>query len=202
MNRLVAHDNPEARPTPLLLLADLREIDRTIELVYVGDRIWWMGSVRANAERQKKGELILSQMMALDAVHHQRPTIKRNLMLGRLLIQGFARIEAFTDHGDPAGVVTVAADTPHAWQTTMKQYLVEADHHWKHDGEAVVEQRLRETSSEARKAENQAEMNQYLATDGRAHYKREVKNRVQFGHGGMTGGSGRLILPGMPEFTY
>lgn len=183
MQRLVTFDNAESRPTPLTLLAMLREIDRTAELVYVGERQWWLGAVSANEERAKKGRLILDQMYALDRVHHERPTIARNIMLGKLLQQGFARIEAYHDHGDPAGRVTVGEGTEDAYDTTIVEDFRQRDFHWRKDqGASMMDPLLHELATgEQKRAESERRVHDYMVNDGRDHYHRIIRNRVSVG---------------------
>lgn len=195
MKRLVHHTNPEARVTPLILLASLRDIDPLVELVYAGERIWWLGAVRPNEVRAKKGQFILDQMLALDNHHHERPTIARNIMLGKLAIQGFALIERYDDHGDPAGRVTVAAGTPSEYDCNMVEDFRERDAAWRRDGgERNAQAKLDHALGKHIEAEAQAQFDQYLAADGRDHYRREVRNRVQFGYAGQTGGGGHPLI--------
>lgn len=194
MKRLVTHTNPEARPTPLILLAALRDIDPTAELVYAGERIWWLGSVRPNEVRARKGQFILDQMLSLDDHLHERPTIARNIMLGRLAIQGFALIEAY--HGnDPSGAVVVAPGTQYEYTCNMVEDFRERDFHWRRDqGEAEAQRKLDIALGKEIEAAAQDQFNQYLAADGRDHYRREVRNRVTIGYGGTTGGGGHPLI--------
>jgi hypothetical protein len=47
---------------------------------------------------------------------------------------------------------------------------------------------------EDERIEAEAKMKDYLANDGRDHYRRHVKNRVSMGWNGSTGGSKALII--------
>lgn len=201
MRRLVQHDNPEARETPILLLGALQAIDPNVDLVYVGDQTWWLGSVatgEAYHARRRKGELILSQMDALDRVMWERPSIQRNIMLGKLALQGFARIEAYRGP-DPSGVVTVGMGTAFAYDTTiLRDFQVRHDRwHAADRGESAMRERLAETSSDARRAAARVALQHYLETDGRAHYRAEFGNRRQFGYGGATGVGKVDRIPGL-----
>lgn len=196
MQRLVHHTNPEARETPILLLASLREIDPTVELLYAGDRIWWLGSVSANEARAERGRVMLAQLNALDEHLKDRPSIARSIMLGKVVLQGFALIEAYRDHGDPSGVVTVAWDTPIAYDCSMIEDFRDRDDHWRRDqGRTVMADKMSVALGDEKQARAEATIKHYLATDGRDHYRREMRHRVSFGPAGMTGGSGRLIHP-------
>jgi hypothetical protein len=186
--RLVTHQNPEGRETPLLLLAQLRTIDETLELVYFGKRDWRLGSVKPNDERTFRGDRILAFEDARDPVHRN----PKNLYLGALLKEGFAQIAQYFDMGDPSGAVKDA----HGNITTIFEDMQQRQQAWTIDGgEDAFKQSFAVTIGDEKKAEAEATMKQYVATDGRAHYHREMRNRVMFGPAGMTGGSGRIITP-------
>ncbi len=193
--RLVSHENPEGRATPLLLLAELREIDPTAELVYFGARDWRVGAVRLSGEardfRAKKGDQMLDQLERARAEGlHPSP---KSFMLGLLLRQGFAQIAQYYDHGDPAGVVT---DSDGHETTILADFRMRDWNHRKDQGAEVVAHNAAESGGRTRRAEASRRLRDYLHNDGRDHYNREVRNRVQMGHGGMTGGSGKLLTPG------
>lgn len=194
LTRLVHHDNPESRATPLLLLAALRDIDATTELVYVGDGTWWLGTVRPNAERRRSGELILQQ-----EAQRALPN-PRNVMLGHLALQGFARVQAYTCAGDPSCDHVTDAE---GYMCTIVEDFRERDAHWRQDqGRSVFQHRLTASTTDPQQHHAAAQFRDYLRTDGRAHYRREVRGRVQFGPGGMTGGAGHhcsaLVPPSTP----
>lgn len=194
MHRLVTIENAEARPTPVILLGMLREIDPLVDLVYAGERRWWLGGVRANDERAAKGRNILKQMAMLDTHVLDQPHIARYIMLGQLALQGFAIIETYFGT-DPAGTVTVAEGTPNSYECSMVEDFRERQQAFERDGgEENALRKIRLMLGDQEHAAAEAELRAYLATDGRDHYRREVRNRVQFGHGGMTGGSGRLLI--------
>lgn len=200
VQRLVQHQNPEAVETPLLLLAALREIDDTVELVYFGESRWRLGAVRRTDERQRRGQLILAQQESLDEVKRN----PRNIWLGQLLLQGFAQIEEYIGR-DPAGVVLVNPG-PQEYRCTILEDFRERDAAWRRDqGETVFQERLTAASSEERQRVADLNFKQYLATDGREHYRREMRNRVSFGAGGVTradevfAGHGLILPPGFGE---
>lgn len=198
MRRLVQHTNPEARETPMLLLADLRQIDPTMEIVYVGERMWWVGRVEPNEVREERGRFMLSQLDALDEHLKDRPSIARSIIYGKLLIQGFARIEMYFDCGDPSGEVEVEwfnGHKPERYRTTILADIKERYAAFERDGgEAAFARRLRETDGSIEKEQSDANFREYLVNDGLAHYRREVRNRVTFGFGGQTGGAGRTLV--------
>lgn len=192
--RLVAHENPEGRATPILLLADLRSIDPTVELVYFGSRDWRLGAVRpdgpAREERAKRGERMLAELSNAKGMGYK--VSPKSFMLGHLLKQGFAQIAQYFDFGDVSGTVKDAWDN----ETTIIHDFRERDAHWRRDqGESVVRQAAAEASTN--KPADERALSHYLATEGRAHYRREVRGRFQFGYGGMTGGTGQKLVRGV-----
>ena len=196
MQRLVTVENAEARPTPVLLLSALRDIDPLVDLVYAGERRWWLGAVRENSERRRKGENILEQMAKLDNHRLEEPHIARYVMLGKLATQGFALIETYFGN-DPSGVVTVAEGTPHAYQCSMIEDFRERQIAFERDGgEENAIKKIKLALGDEQQDAAEAEIRAYLASDGRDHYRREVRNRVTMGYGGSTGGSGRILIPG------
>lgn len=192
--RLVVHENPEGRATPILLLADLRGIDPTAELVYFGARDWRLGAVRAEGPardaRAKRGARMLVELENARGLGHK--VSPKSFLLGHLLKQGFAQIAQYFDCGDVSGTVK------DAWgaETTIVHDFRERDAHWRRDqGEAVVRAAAAEASTD--KKADQGKVSHYLATEGRAHYRREVRGRLQFGYGGMTGGTGQKLVRGI-----
>jgi hypothetical protein len=191
MQRLVTHQNPEGKETPLLLLDSLRQIDPKVELCYAGNGRWWLGSVSDNTERHARATHMMKQIEALERWQQSARTV----MLCKLNLQGFALIETYHGH-DPHGLMTVNPGSEE-YQTTILEDFAWRDSEWRRDqGSANVKQRLLETLGEPERIEQEALMKEYLANDGRDQYRRIMKGRFQFGHGGMTGGSNALILPG------
>lgn len=200
--RLVRFSNVEGRTTPPALLLQLREIDPTAELVYVGEKQWWLGAVRSNDERRKAGEHVL-------AFESRRTNPNpRNVMLGKLLLQGFARIQAYHCAGDPALTVTDADGDI----CSIVEDFRARDKAWRVDqGKASFKERMAHSSGELKKKAADAEFRDYLRNDGRSKYRREMRDRVMFGPAGMTGGRserrkesmspGGIILPAEGEFA-
>lgn len=217
--RLIHVESMEGREPPLLLLAQLRDIDPTAELVYFGvwvDEVnetpvpdadgrgitmrpereqrhapmqrWRLGTIRRTDERQRRGQAILA-MEGRRAV-----TNPRNVLLGKLLLQGFAQIEEYLGN-DPFGVMLVNPGVDEYYTTIVDDFRAR-DAAWRSErGEQVFEERLAASSDDARQAEGAATMKQYLATDARDHFRREMRGRVMSGAAGVTGGRGKLILP-------
>lgn len=199
MQRLVHHLAPEAKETPLLLLGLLREIDPRAELVYAGEGRWWLGSVTDDAdardERRKRAEEMLGRLDYVERTELASEGVKlspRTVMLAKLNLQGFALIETY--HGnDPSGDVIVNPG-PDEYHTSMVEDFRWRDAEWRKDqGRAHVAERLTITSGEVDRLEREAQRREWLANDGRDQYRRFVKGRFQFGHGGMSGGSRALI---------
>jgi hypothetical protein len=181
----------EGQQCPPELLARLREIDPTVELVHFGGGDWRLGAVDPSDVRTRDGELMLKTMQD-QKDHRAIEPDPKNVILARLVIQGFAQIEKYTATMGISHTVTDSEGTP----CTVLEDFRARDMAWRKDqGESVFQRRLIATTGEADRAEHDAEMREFIRTDGRSHYRREIRNRVQFGVGGMTGGSGRIILP-------
>lgn len=193
MKRLVTHQNPEGKETPFLLLGELRSIDPQVELVYAGERRWWLGAVSDNAERRERAERMMAQIERLQKWQQAARTV----MLCKLNLQGFALIETY--HGDdPSGTVLVNPG-PDEYHTTILDDFCWRDAEWRRDqGSSHVKQRLLDTLGEAERKESDAKIKEYLANDGRDHYRRIMKGRITAGYGGVTGGEravSGLIIP-------
>lgn len=189
--RLVVHENPEGRTTPLLLLASLRELDSTVELVYFGARDWRLGAVRPTPLRLRAGAAILQN----EEARSPRERNPKNLLLGALYKQGFAQIAKYTEvaGGDISGTVITETEE----HTTVFAHFERIQHAWNADqGEQEVRAAVEANSPNARKQSSKKQFNDYMATEGRAHYARETKGRVTFGHGGMTGQGSALLHRG------
>lgn len=172
---------------PAALIEALRRIDPNVELFYVGEDMWWLGAVSRNSVRAERGQRIL-EFESQRAVPNPR-----NVFLGLLAQEGFARIEAY--HGtDPSGTVVVNPGADNEYRTTILEDFRERDFNWRKDqGKAKVQERMEESLGEPERREAAALTEQYLATDGRAHFRREMKNRKVFGYAGETGGGGHII---------
>lgn len=186
----------EDKAAPPALLAQLRAIDPTVELVHFGGGDWRLGAVMLTDERIASGEAILGQLL-------KQPVKDRNIktvLLGMLSIQGFAQIEKyFASTGDISGTVYVEGglDGKEGYLCTVLEDFRERDHAWRKDqGAAKFAERLYLTSNEPARVENEKQRQEWLRTDGRDHYNREVRNRKSFGYGGgETGGTGKIVLP-------
>ncbi len=219
--RLVHVESIQGQEPPLLLLADLRMIDPSIELVCFGEYVdlrneaptmaddgkemvmraenpapprkswrWRLGSVRQTDERTKRGEAILKFEESRDA-HRRNP---RNILLGKLLLQGFSQIEEYIGP-DPSGVMLVNPG-PDEYHTTILEDFRQRDAAWRRDqGKEVVEARLAAGSDEQRQKRAETTIKEYLANDGRAHYRRVMREAITMGPSGSTGVGRDLILP-------
>lgn len=193
--RLVHHPiPPDGRETPLLLLAELREIDPTVELVSFGGRDWRLGSVKSGQSRDWRAAKADQMRDSLDRAksvgHHISP---KNYYLVNLLTQGFAQIAQYFDFGDPSGTVEDFEGNP----TTILEDFRQRDFFYRKDqGEQVFRESIARHSDGANDVESRRKMADYMHADGRDHYNREVRGRTTFGYGGMSGGRGRLLVPG------
>lgn len=185
--RLVTHENPEGRQTPLLLLAELRVLEPLIELVYFGGNDWRLGAVRPTTRRWRAGQIILAQQADLPD-RHRNP---KNIMLGRLYVQGFAQIAQYTDFGDPSGEV-LDADLDE--RCTILANFTRRDHNARTAPEETFQAGLDEAGGASRKAEAEARFHDTLGNDVRGHYRREMHGHTSFGYGGQTGGRGKHII--------
>jgi hypothetical protein len=186
--RLVVHENPEGRQTPLLLLAQLRELDPTVELVYFGARDWRLGAVRPTPKRVQAGVMILDNE---EARAPEKRNIK-NVYLARLLTQGFAQIAKYVEPegGDISSTVLTEDGTP----VTVFAHFERACFEYRKDqGASVVDDAIHGVA-ERKAQESKRVYDDYMATDGRAHFAREMRGRVTMGAGGFTGTSSALAL--------
>ena len=183
----------EGQQCPPELLAQLREIDPTVELIHFGGGDWRLGAVNPTDVRTRDGELMLKTFQEQKDRRAIEPDPK-NVLLARLVIQGFAQIEKYTATMGISNTVVDSEGTP----CTVLEDFRARDFAWRKDqGKSVFERRLAVTNGDVKRAEHDAQLKEFIRTDGRSHYRREIRNRVQFGFGGMTGGSGsgRIILP-------
>lgn len=173
VERLVRFESPGAVDTPLLLLAELRTIDPTVELVYAGEGRWWLGAVSDNMERRMRAELMMMQLRELQMVERAA----RTMMLCHLNLQGFALIETY--HGrDPHGTMLVNPG-PDEYHCSIVEDFRERDAAWRRDqGKAKFTERLLASMKEPERLEAEAKAREYLYTDGRDQYRRHMRNRV------------------------
>ena len=185
MTSLLRTPPAEGREPSPLLVAALRGIDSRAELIHVGEGHWWLGVVQPNDHRTQQGRVILG--------FEEKRGIRanpRNIILGTLLMEGYGRINGYIVEGDPAGTVTDYDGNV----TTILEDFRERDYWWNKDGgKAKVQERLDASAGEPERLEAKAASLEYAINDGRSHYRREMKNRVSFGYGGMSGGAGRII---------
>jgi hypothetical protein len=175
MRRLVEHER--LQDTPMGLLARLREIDPEVEFLHAMDDLWWLGAVKTDGPgrviRRAKGERIL----AAEAKRTQPNP--RNVLLGKLLVQGFVLIARYTCKGDPE--VGPVYD-PEGYECNVVQDFAERDAAWRRDqGEAAAQRRL--GAADAHRAAQNATMLDMLHTDGRDAFDRSLRQRVTFGYG-------------------
>lgn len=186
MRSLLRTQPAEGRVAPALLVAALKAIDARAELIHVGGGHWWLGVVDPNDHREQQGEVMLK--FEFERGDESNP---RNVMLGELLREGFARINGYVTDGDPSETVTDYDGNT----VSILEDFKERDFWWNHDGgKKKVLERIKASSREGNEEESNALTLDYLINEGRAHYRREIRNRKVFGFGGETGGSGRSGL--------
>lgn len=175
----------EGQLCPPQLLADLRVIDESVELIHFGGGDWRLGSVVPSPERCTQGQKILDQLERLD---HPNP---KNILLGILAAQGFSQIEQYTATMGIDGTVTDSSGNP----CTVLEDFRARDSEWRRDrGEAVFKERLEITLGTKKQAESDAKLRDYVHNDGRDHYRREMRGRKVFSTPD-TGAAGSIILP-------
>lgn len=175
----------EGKLCPPQLLADLRAIDETVELIHFGGGDWRLGSVQPSPERCAQGQKMLDQQSRLD---HPNP---KNVLLSMLAVQGFAQIEQYTATMGIDGTVTDSEGNP----CTVLEDFRARDFEWRRDqGEAVFKERLDVTNGVGKKAASDAKLIDYVHNDGRDHYRREMRGRKVFSTPD-TGAAGSIILP-------
>jgi hypothetical protein len=143
--------------------------------------------VSDNSERRKRAE----RMMAFEALERPGAVSAHGDAL-QAELQGFALIEAY--HGpDPSGTwsSTPARRVPH--DDPRRLPLARRRVASRSGKVARGGSECRRNDGEPQRIEREAQAKEYLANDGRDQYRRIVRGRVQFGHGGMTGGSNALI---------
>ena len=196
VERLIRTPPAEGRLTPEPLLVRLREIDPLAELVYAGNRKWWLGVVRGPNEERKR---FRDEMLALEQ-RRENPN-PRNVLRAHLAGEGFAMIACYIGD-DPEGLVRVEGDdslTP----TTIVRDFQERDFAFRQydNGEAAFRERLAETDGTARQQMTDRQRWEWMMNDGREAYSRVMRDRKMFGKvvtGGVEGASRDLLTRGAP----
>lgn len=184
MKRLITVPGVGGREPPPDLLRQLREIDAAAELFHVGEGVWWLGCVLLTEQRVKDGANILYNEEKRDFPN------PRNVLLGKLAQQGFARIQAYTEiGGGPDGPVHDEEKTA----TSIVEDFRARDWAWKNDPETAFKRRLAASDLNSERVEKEGQLLEWLRTDGRAMYRREIRHRVSFGPGGVTSGGAEKI---------
>lgn len=95
-------DLPQAVTAPSWLLADLRAIDPSLDLIYMGQGKWLVGSVRPNSIRRQMATRMLDTAMSQLSVGARLTSrgIGR-IRLALLAVQGFSPIAEYS--GVPSG---------------------------------------------------------------------------------------------------
>lgn len=185
MRRLLHFDEAPPLETPIILLATLREIDATVELVHFGtaskgslpDNLrgkdlqdWRLGSVRPNEVRRKKGEAIL------EMESHRAIANMKNVLLGKIAVQGFAQIARYFSEGTPGMAVTYDEDGA---PVNVVEDLRARDFEWRRNqGEDVFQRRADESEGIPQKLAGDALLLDKLHTDGRAEYRRAKRGAI------------------------
>ena len=159
------------RETPAGLLAKLREIDPDIEFVAVKPDTWWLGSVSRNEIRREMGERILANEARRAAPNPM------NVILGKLTIEGFARIQSYSCNGNPETDSAIDADGN--FVPSILADFRERHFNWTKDQGAEIVKRRAAISAGQDKAETaEALLRDKLLTDGRAEFRRVNTGRI------------------------
>lgn len=167
---------PVERETPADLVARLREIDPTTELLSAGDDQWWLGSVTADpsytAVRRQTGERLLR---IEGARVNANP---RNVLLARLLTEGWVRIALYRCAGDPSQEPVRDEDGD---EVNLVADFAARDWLYRHGVAAsIVAAKLRHNTGEAGIEAAHARIDDDVLSDARAEYRNAVRGRRFF----------------------
>jgi hypothetical protein len=156
MNRLI--DVPSERETPEELLSDLRRINPAVELYYAGEGEWWVGEVKPNSERRRRGRIMAARALAAQNWPAWR--------MGLLMAQGFGLVCKMTLHGYP--------------DSRLVHEYRRKDWHWRQwRAQQEIEEQVLAATEKTRNKEAAARLREdYLATEGRHIFKRYVRGNV------------------------
>jgi hypothetical protein len=147
---------PIEREAPAWLVEQLRGVDPTVALVYMGEGRWWLGTVTTpNRHRYRTGMRLLKRTRRSA---HRDPWLYRQALL---TCQGFVLIAEYA--GEPSGAwVDDFARRDHEWryQSAKDQYLVEEAH------------------EEGRDQRIQARAQGLLDAQGRDIHRSQVRGRI------------------------
>lgn len=101
---------PGTREPPSWLLAELREIDPTVDLHYTGHGYWLLGAVKPNRERREIAQKIKGQRSRSTRSYSR-------WLLPELALEGFGLIGYWHIQGEPDGrIVNDFRRTDHAYR--------------------------------------------------------------------------------------
>lgn len=153
---------PSSREAPPSLIRDLRGLDDTIDLYYVGEGLWWLGSVRPNFYRKQAALTIL----ATEAISGKnRWHVKQQALL---LLEGFAIISQHEIQGEP--------------DHRIYQDLEYRNWLWNNHREPQLHAKFMEAVDDDAKEEARAAvMREKIRMDGRYLFKRMVRQNPTVG---------------------
>lgn len=166
------------------LLARLREIDPTVELLYAGhdphsgEHVWWLGSVKSHGEAHDARRGVGIRMLANEERRtHPNPF---NVKLAKLSLQGFAMIERYTTKKGPPDGDDVKDGQ--GFSCSIVEDFAERDWNYRRDqGESAIEHKM---GAQGRaRAESNRVLRDKLHTDGRDEFARTLRQRRVFGYG-------------------
>lgn len=143
LKRLVPDDLRGLTDPPWDVLRQMREIDRTCELINVAPGIWWLGRCTMNELRMKRGARIVERhrQMAADGMQFD----PRRAMLFILMAAGFAYVAEYRTSAPDSSIVDDFRERYWNLQHRLKSVVEEQQAISRGDKRtAEVEQRARE----------------------------------------------------------
>lgn len=114
------------RSAPAVLLHQLRQIEPTAELVYMGQGEWWLGSVQPSTTQtmREAGARKMRAVNAQTAMTKLTADAIRMHRVGRLQQQGFQVINKY--EGEPSGrIVKDLIEADWRWKLCSNQYRLD-----------------------------------------------------------------------------
>lgn len=123
------------REAPPLLVRDLRAIEPTAELVYMGDGTWWLGRVHPSFDLRKQGWEKVRAANAATAEHRVDPHHAKLYRIGRLQQLGFQFTAEYA--GEPDGrIVQDMMRADYLWRLASNWYRYQEIRNGAQDAEA------------------------------------------------------------------
>lgn len=153
---------PAVYEPPANVLAALREVDPTVDLVYLGLGVWVLGSVKPNAHRARVGQRLFAGEL-------RRPLEAQSMgrfRWARLILQGFRPIDLLDYSDIPSGRV-------------VRDFRY-ADYRYRHDADAAFEENLVGSDDETGLRERIAVLMDLNNSEGRDIWRHAFGGRRNF----------------------